>query len=68
MGRAGLRNQTFPQWHRQCERLRLTWWNKSRFVHYHELTLLHNIGQGTQEEDVLFKFRIIGHYRVKQGG
>ncbi len=30
--------------------------------------MLHNIGQGTQEEDVLFKFRIIGHYRVKQGG
>jgi uncharacterized protein len=27
--------------------------------------IIHNIGGGTQEEDVLFQFRIIGHYRVK---
>jgi uncharacterized protein YijF (DUF1287 family) len=26
--------------------------------------VIHNIGHGTQEEDVLFQFRIIGHYRV----
>jgi uncharacterized protein len=25
--------------------------------------VIHNIGNGTQEEDVLFKFKIIGHYR-----
>lgn len=27
--------------------------------------IIHNIGRGTQEEDVLFQFRIIGHYRLK---
>jgi hypothetical protein len=27
--------------------------------------VIHNIGRGTQEEDVLFAFRIIGHYRLK---
>ena len=27
--------------------------------------ILHNIGAGTQEEDVLFEFEIIGHYRLK---
>jgi uncharacterized protein YijF (DUF1287 family) len=27
--------------------------------------VIHNIGGGTQEEDVLFKFRVTGHYRVK---
>jgi uncharacterized protein len=26
--------------------------------------VLHNIGQGAQEEDILFSFRITGHYRV----
>ena len=26
--------------------------------------VIHNIGQGTKEEDVLFQFQIIGHYRV----
>ncbi|MVW75667.1 DUF1287 domain-containing protein [Pseudomonas xionganensis] len=26
--------------------------------------VLHNIGQGAQEEDILFGFRITGHYRV----
>ena len=26
-------------------------------------TVIHNIGRGTQEEDVLFAFKIIGHYR-----
>jgi uncharacterized protein len=25
--------------------------------------VIHNIGQGTQEEDVLFSWRIVGHYR-----
>lgn len=25
--------------------------------------ILHNIGQGTREEDILFGYRIIGHYR-----
>jgi uncharacterized protein len=25
--------------------------------------IVHNIGQGPQMEDVLFKWRIIGHYR-----
>ena len=27
--------------------------------------VLHNIGRGTQEEDLLFEHRIIGHYRVR---
>lgn len=27
--------------------------------------VIHNIGGGTQEEDVLFQFHIIGHYRLK---
>lgn len=26
--------------------------------------IIHNIGQGTREEDVLFAFKIIGHYRL----
>jgi uncharacterized protein len=26
--------------------------------------LVHNVGQGTQEEDVLFSWQIVGHYRV----
>ncbi len=26
--------------------------------------VIHNIGQGTREEDVLFGFKIIGHYRL----
>ena len=26
--------------------------------------VLHNIGRGTQEEDILFSFKIIGHYRI----
>lgn len=26
--------------------------------------LIHNVGQGTQEEDVLFEWKIVGHYRV----
>ncbi|SPY32442.1 protein YijF [Pasteurella canis] len=25
--------------------------------------IIHNIGQGTQEEDILFKYKIIAHYR-----
>jgi len=31
-------------------------------------TVIHNIGRGTQEEDILFEFKIIGHYRVSQLG
>ena len=27
---------------------------------------LHNIGRGTQEEDILFRYRIIGHYRFAE--
>jgi uncharacterized protein YijF (DUF1287 family) len=27
-------------------------------------TVVHNIGRGTREEDVLFRFRNIGHYRL----
>jgi uncharacterized protein YijF (DUF1287 family) len=27
--------------------------------------VLHNIGRGAQEEDILFQFAITGHYRVK---
>lgn len=27
--------------------------------------ILHNIGRGTREEDLLFEYRITGHYRVK---
>ncbi len=25
--------------------------------------VIHNIGAGTQEEDILFKYKMIGHYR-----
>jgi hypothetical protein len=28
---------------------------------------IHNIGRGAQEEDILFTYRIIGHYRPKLG-
>ncbi len=27
--------------------------------------IIHNIGSGTQEEDMLFRFKLTGHYRVK---
>jgi uncharacterized protein len=27
--------------------------------------IFHNIGQGTQEEDLLFTYRVIGHYRLR---
>jgi uncharacterized protein YijF (DUF1287 family) len=27
--------------------------------------VIHNIGRGAQEEDILFSFQIIGHYRLK---
>ena len=30
--------------------------------------VIHNIGQGTQEEDVLFSWRIVGHYRWFNAG
>jgi uncharacterized protein YijF (DUF1287 family) len=26
--------------------------------------IIHNIGAGVQEEDILFRFAIIGHYRL----
>lgn len=28
--------------------------------------VIHNIGRGAQEEDVLFAFKVIGHYRLKE--
>jgi len=28
--------------------------------------IIHNIGGGTQEEDILFKYQVIGHYRMKE--
>ncbi len=28
--------------------------------------VLHNIGRGTQEEDILFNFKITGHYRIPE--
>jgi uncharacterized protein YijF (DUF1287 family) len=28
--------------------------------------IIHNIGRGAQEEDILFKYNVIGHYRIKQ--
>ena len=28
--------------------------------------IIHNIGSGTQEEDILFKYQIVGHYREKR--
>ena len=27
--------------------------------------VIHNIGSGAQEEDLLFTYRLTGHYRVK---
>ncbi len=27
--------------------------------------VIHNIGRGTQEENILFRYKIIGHYRLK---
>jgi uncharacterized protein len=27
--------------------------------------IIHNIGNGVQEEDRLFEFKITGHYRIK---
>ena len=29
--------------------------------------VIHNIGRGAQEEDILFKYRVIGHYRLPAG-
>lgn len=28
--------------------------------------IIHNIGSGTKEEDILLKYRVIGHYRIKE--
>jgi uncharacterized protein YijF (DUF1287 family) len=28
--------------------------------------VVHNIGSGAREEDILFRFRIIGHYRLPE--
>jgi uncharacterized protein len=30
--------------------------------------IIHNIGRGTQEENILFRYKIIGHYRLKPHG
>jgi uncharacterized protein len=30
--------------------------------------IIHNIGRGTQEENILFSYKIIGHYRLKPHG
>jgi uncharacterized protein YijF (DUF1287 family) len=30
--------------------------------------IIHNIGSGTQEENILFQYRVIGHYRLKSVG
>lgn len=30
--------------------------------------VIHNIGRGTQEEDILFRFKITGHYRIAAAG
>ena len=30
--------------------------------------IIHNIGSGTQQEDLLFKHSVIGHYRLKNAG
>jgi uncharacterized protein YijF (DUF1287 family) len=27
--------------------------------------VIHNIGNGTQEEDLLFEYKLTGHYRIK---
>jgi uncharacterized protein YijF (DUF1287 family) len=29
--------------------------------------IIHNIGSGAKEEDILLKFQVIGHYRLKEG-
>jgi uncharacterized protein YijF (DUF1287 family) len=29
--------------------------------------IIHNIGNGTREENILFRYRVIGHYRIKEG-
>jgi hypothetical protein len=28
--------------------------------------IIHNIGAGTKEEDILFQYQVIGHYRIKE--
>lgn len=28
--------------------------------------IIHNIGRGAREEDILFRYRVIGHYRLKE--
>lgn len=30
--------------------------------------VIHNIGQGTKEEDRLFEFKLTGHYRIPKSG
>jgi len=32
----------------------------------HTPLIIHNIGSGAKEEDILFRYRVIGHYRVKE--
>ena len=28
--------------------------------------IIHNIGRGAKEEDILLKYQVIGHYRMKE--
>jgi hypothetical protein len=28
--------------------------------------IIHNIGSGAKEEDILLKYQVIGHYRLKE--
>jgi uncharacterized protein YijF (DUF1287 family) len=28
--------------------------------------IIHNIGQGAHEEDLLFRYKVIGHYRLRE--
>ena len=30
--------------------------------------IIHNIGRGVKEEDILFEYEVIGHYRLKESG
>lgn len=33
----------------------------------HTPLIIHNIGSGAKEEDILLKYQVIGHYRLKEG-
>ena len=54
-----------PELLNTLERSDLSTWireSESSFAYYFFL-VIHNIGQGTQEEDSLFLFTLTGHYR-----